>query len=122
LAPVPNIDPGEAILFATAAAHRIPVLSGDVRALRALKEVDGFAEALAGRIVSIEGIVLGLCRRIGAEVVRKRIEPVKETDTVLRICFSGQETAPEDGLSSYLQEQRRELAPLVLWSPGEESR
>ena len=37
LAPIPAIDPGEAILFATAADLQLPVLSGDLRALRTLK-------------------------------------------------------------------------------------
>ena len=44
LAHIPDIDPGEAILFATAADRRIPVVTGDIRSLRALKNLDRFLE------------------------------------------------------------------------------
>lgn len=120
LTPVPEIDPGEAILFAVAAGRGLPVLSGDLRSLRALRRVEGFSEALAGRIVLLEAILLGLCRTIGAEVVRERIEPVRQADAVIRICFSPDTRVPEEGLGSYLQERRRELGPLVLWRLSQE--
>ena len=40
LVPIPAIDPGEAILLATAADLQLPVLAGDMRSLRALKNLD----------------------------------------------------------------------------------
>ena len=120
LAPIPAIDPGEAILFATAADLRLPVLSGDVRALRALKSLDGFPEVLAGRIVLLEAILIALCGEVGAAAVRERIEPVQQADTVMRICFSPGVQDPEQGLRSYLRDRRSELAPLVLWGTDED--
>jgi hypothetical protein len=120
LAPIPAIDPGEAILLAAAAERMLPVISGDVRALRALKDIDGFPEALAGRIVVLEAVLLGLCRHLGHEVVQERIEPIREIDKVIGICFSPAGASPEEGLRSYLRDRRSELAPLVLWHPGEE--
>ena len=48
LAPIPAIDPGEAILFSIAADLQLPVLSGDLRSLRALKRLDRFPQVLAG--------------------------------------------------------------------------
>ena len=121
LALIPAIDPGEAILFAAAADLQLPVLSGDVRALRALKRLDGFPEVLAGRIVPLEAVLLALCRELGTAVVRERIEPVQHIDTVMRICFSPGVQNPEQGLDSYLTDRRRELAPLVLWGTHEEN-
>lgn len=120
LAPIPAIDPGEAILFATAADLQLPVLSGDLRALRALKRLDRFPEALSGRIVLVEAVLLALCRELGAAAVRDRIEPVRQADTVMRICFSPSVQDPEQGLRSYLRDRENELAPLVLWGAYEE--
>ena len=120
LAPIPAIDPGEAILFATAADLQLPVLSGDLRALRALKRLDGFPEVLEGRIVPLEAVLLALCRGLGTAAVKERIEPVQHIDTVMRSCFSPGAPDPEQGLRSYLRNRRRELAPLVLWGTEDE--
>ncbi len=48
LTPIQAIDPGEALIFAAAAEAGSIVLTGDKRALRALKDVEGFADALMG--------------------------------------------------------------------------
>lgn len=120
LAPIPAIDPGEAILFATAADLQLPILSGDLRALRALKRLDRFPEALSGRIVLVEAVLLALCGELGAAAVRDRVEPVRQTDTVIRVCFSPGVQDPEQGLRSYLRNRKSELAPLVLWDAREE--
>ena len=120
LTPIPAIDPGEAILFAAAADLMLPVVSGDVRSLRALRSLDRFPEALAGRIVLLEAVLLALCRHLGTAEVRARVKSVQQTDAVLRICFSPDLQEPELGLRSYLRDRRRELAPLVLWGTGEE--
>ena len=120
LALIPAIDPGEAIIFATAADLQLPVLSGDVRAMRALKRLDGFPEVLGSRIVLPEAVLLALCRELGTAAVRERIEPVRHVDTVMSICFSPDAPDPERGLRSYLRDRGRELAPLVLWGTEEE--
>lgn len=117
---IPNIDPGEAILFATAADLGIPVVTGDIRSLRALKSLDRFPEALAGRIAVLEAVLLALCGHLGAAAVRAKVEPIRQIDTVMTICFSPGVPEPESGLRSYFSDRRSELAPLVLWGTNEE--
>lgn len=113
---VPDIDPGEVILFSVAAARALPVLTGDMRALRALSGVDAFPERLAGRIVVLEAVLLGLCRQGGTARLRARVEPLRHHDSVVRACFSSSDA--EAGLRSYFEDRRRTLQPLVLWDPG----
>lgn len=120
LTPIQAIDPGEAILFATAADLRVPVVTGDIRSLRALKNLDRFREALEGRIAVLEAILLALCGQIGTATVRSRVESAPQVDTVMRICFSPGVEEPESALRSYLRDRKRELAPLVLWGADEE--
>lgn len=119
LAPIPAIDPGEAILFSVAADLRLPVMSGDIRSLRALKRLEGFPEALRGRVVVLEAVLLALCAGLGTTAVRAKIASGQPTDTVMRICFSPEVREPEVGLNSYLRDRWTELAPLVLWGTGE---
>lgn len=119
LAPIPAIDPGEAILFAVAAELRLPVITGDVRSLRALKRLNGFPEALRGRVVVLEAALLALCTELGSAAVRAKVASGQPADSVMRICFSPDVQEPEVGLNSYLQDRRIELAPLVLWGAGE---
>ena len=71
LTPIQAIDPGEAQILAAAAEAGLLVISGDKRALRALREVEGFPDALAGRIVVMEAILVSLCDRLGPESVRQ---------------------------------------------------
>lgn len=75
LAPITAIDPGEAILFAAAASRGLPIITGDMRALRALAAMEGFPEALAGRIVVLEALLLALSRHIGVNAVRESESP-----------------------------------------------
>ncbi len=121
LAPIPDIDPGETILFATAADRRIPVITGDIRSLHALKNLEGFPGALEGRIAVLEAVLLALCGRLGTATMRSRVESVPQADTVMRICFSPNEEEPEPALRSYLRDRRIQLAPLVLWGTDEEA-
>ena len=60
LTPVHAIDIGEAQIFASGAETGSLVMTGDKRELRALKDVADFADALTGRIVVLEAILL-LC-------------------------------------------------------------
>lgn len=115
LTPVEGIDVGEAQLFAAAAEAGLLVVSGDKRALRALKDVDGFAAALAGRIVVLEAALLGLCDHLGADEVRKRIGPFVAMDRMVQVCFSSGNSKPREALLSYYQSLAAELDPLVLW-------
>lgn len=118
LTPIDTIDPGEAQIFAAAAEHGMSVMSGDKRALHALKDVDGFPDALAGRIIVLEAILLALCEDLGPDEVRGRVLPLATKDKVVKICFSNPKTDPIDCLHSYFEQLAIELAPLVLWKPG----
>jgi hypothetical protein len=120
LTPVQNIDPGEAQLFALAAEKRLAVITGDKRALRALKDIPGFADALAGRVVVLEAILIVLCARLGPTVVSARVQPLITHDSMIRVCFSPSNPDPEDALLSYYQNLEIELDPLVLWHPQPE--
>lgn len=116
-AQVPSIDPGEAQLFASAAADGLLVLTGDKRALFALKDIEGFETALAGHIVVFEALLLALCDKLGVADVARRLQPLIPSDRTLRVCFSEDGTDPRDGLLSYFRSLVAETAPLLLWQP-----
>jgi hypothetical protein len=118
LAPIDTIDPGEAQIFAAAAESGLIILLGDKRALRVLKDVDGFADALAGRIVVLEAVLLALCEQLGDEKVRRHIAPLAESDAVVKVCFSPGNPDHREGLASYYKTLAVEVEPLVLWDPG----
>jgi len=117
LAAVQEIDPGEALIFAAAAESGGSVVSGDKRALESLKDLKDHQEALAGRIVVLEAVLLSLCHDLGADVVRQRVQPLETLDSVVRVCFSSQASEPEEGLLSYLEDLRGAVFPLTLWDP-----
>src|SRR5690606_27475003 len=58
LTAVPQVDAGEAQLLASAAESSLLLVTGDKRALIAVVRVGDFAQALAGRIVTVEGALL----------------------------------------------------------------
>lgn len=117
LTPIPDVDPGEAFLFAAAVPGFLTVLTGDKRALRALKDVPGFDAAMAGRIVVLEALLMLLCDRLGADVVRGRVQPLMASDKTIRVCFSEAGADPRGPLGSYLRELVAETHPLILWEP-----
>jgi hypothetical protein len=118
LTPIDNIDPGEAQLFASGADFRFLVLSADKRAMRELKKVEGMPEALKGKIVVLESILLALCTSLGTGEVQRRVSPIVSLDTMLSVCFSSGNNNPMECLQSYYRNLRTELAPLVLWDPN----
>jgi hypothetical protein len=115
---VDRIDPGEALLFASAAQQGSLLLTGDKRALLALRNIDGFAAALKGRIVVMEGMLIALCDRLGPEAVRHRLGSLITTDITLKICFSADNSDPKAALHSYYRNVAAEVQPLILWDPG----
>jgi hypothetical protein len=117
LAPIAAIDPGEAQIFAAAAENRLTIMSGDKRALRALKEVRCLAEALAGRVVVLEAILVALCDDLGLDEVRRRITRAGLPDKMIHVCFSAGNVDPRGALLSYYGSFADELRPLVLWDP-----
>lgn len=121
LTPVESIDPGEAQIFSAAADGRLFAVSGDKRALRALKDVAGLAEALSGRIVVLEAILLSLCNHLGPEAVRQRVQVLTALDKVVEVCFSTGIADPRGGLLSYFESLDDDVRPLVLWDPRPEA-
>jgi hypothetical protein len=117
LTPIEAIDPGEAQIFAAAAEAGLIIVSGDKRALRALKDVQGFAEALAGRVVVLESILLALCGHLGSDEIQQRIAPLATFDKMVQVCFSAGSPEPVHALLSYYESLAAELKPLVLWNP-----
>ncbi len=111
------IDPGEARIFASAAEHGLVVVSGDKRALRALKNVDPFPQALASRIVVLEAILLALCEDLGTHQIRQRVQNLISLDQVVNVCFRSEVLDPQEGLRAYFEQLVTEVAPLALWNP-----
>lgn len=118
LASVEDIDPGEAQLLAAAANGGFVVMTGDERALRAVRLVEGFAEAVAGRVVTRVGILLALCNDLGPHKVRLAVSGLMATNKTIGVCFSDASEDPREGLSSYHRSAVEELSPLVLWDPS----
>src|SRR5262249_11197165 len=117
-------DPGEAQLFATAAEHALIVVTGDKRSVIAASKVEGMADALAGRVASMEAVLLGLCRRLGHEHVRSDLRPLVSVDVrkdkMVSVCFSDGNSEPETALQSYFSDLKRNVTPLVLWELSQE--
>ena len=114
---VPTIDPGEALLFAVAAQAGLIIITGDKSSLRALKNIDGYPEALAGRIVVLEAILLALCDRLGHAEVRRRLCFLIPNDKTLQVCFSAGNPDPRSALESCYRDLVSEVSPLRLWVP-----
>lgn len=119
LANVPQIDPGEAQLFASAAEHGLVVVTGDKRSVIAAAKVDGMSDALGGRVASMDAVLLALCRQLGRDHVRHALKPLVAVehgmDKMVRVCFSDGNPDPESALQSYFDDLKRNVAPLVLW-------
>ena len=118
LAGVDKIDIGEAQLFAAAAETSIIVITGDKRALRAVAGVPDVAEALAGRVVTLEAVLLALCAQLGDEKIRGAVVPLATTDKTVQMCFSAGNSDPRGALQSYFGSLKREVDPLRLWEPS----
>ncbi|GMV51833.1 MAG: hypothetical protein AMXMBFR67_33760 [Nitrospira sp.] len=117
LTAIEAIDPGEAQIFAVAAEQRVPFLSGDKRALRAVKGIPDYVTALDNRVVVMEAALLALCDKIGHEEVRSRMTPLVAIDRMIAVCFSSGNPDPSTALMSYYQAIKNEVAPLILWNP-----
>ncbi len=95
------------------------MLSGDKRALRAIKDVVGLTNILHSRIICLEVALLTLGDRLGWNVLRRRVTPLFQVDTTIGICFSAGNADPQSALRSYFNSLASEVDPLVLWEPPE---
>lgn len=116
LTSIESIDPGEALIFSAAAEDQKLVLTGDKRALIALKDVPEFIPLLEGRIIVFETVLLVLCERMGHEEVYNRLRPIAKLDQMVKICFPNLATDPTECLSSYFRSLSQELLPFRLWN------
>ena len=112
-----SIDIGEAQLFAAGAESGLIVMTGDKRALRALKNIPDFTDSLTGRIVVMETILIALCDTFGSDEVRRCVQDLTASDKMVQICFSSGVSNPIEGLMSYYADLKVELNPLILWDP-----
>lgn len=117
LAQVPEIDPGEAQLFAVAAERGSWIATGDKRSLSALARIPDYVAATSGRIVIPERVLITLCCELGVAEMHKRIQPVTAIDKVVRICFSENPGDPPSALLSYSNDAEISLSPLTFWKP-----
>ena len=118
LAASDSFDPGEAQLLAVAAEHGRLLLTGDKKAIKYIKDIPGFVEALDGRIIVLEAILADLCQEIGVEDLRSRAGPLLKVDTAVRLSFSDPASSPIEGLLSYFGSIAADAKPLNLWRPS----
>lgn len=122
---VPEIDPGEALLFTTATegdGNRI--VTGDLRACRALaaaKHLGPIRDRLTGRVVCLEAALDLLHGRLGFGPLRRRLAPLRSVHQTLKVLFSAGLDTQEDiflgALTSYLRAVRQDLGSLLHASP-----
>ena len=121
LTAVTSIDPGEAQLLATTAENGLLLLTGDKRGLHGVKDIPGYAEALNGRVIVVEAILIELCVQLSVAEIRSRIRPLMDADVSVRLCFSDSNPSPLVGLQSYYQDLLDSLDPLTLWRPSSQA-
>ena len=123
LAAVPDIDPGEALLFATLYEQPVYLLaSGDKRSMIALGNAPGLDDvrtSLEKRILSLETALILLIRKIGAIAVGSALQPLGKKNTTIDILF-GHKTEFDDieairQIRSYLKSLVAQIGPPLLY-------
>jgi hypothetical protein len=117
---VPNIDAGEALLFAVGANNRDTlVITGDKRSLEALWSHDSVADiskALAGRVVSVE-VLFSMLTESQFTLIQQRVRDKPDVDMTLKIVFGV--SVPADfesvkkGFNSYISDLRSRTGTLL---------
>ena len=109
------VDPGEALLMAASAEYGILAITGDKRAICAIKGIPVHSGVLNGRLVALEAILIELYNQLGEDAIRARIGPLMQIDTAVRNCFLS--SSPLTGLVSYFTELINQAYPLRIWRP-----
>lgn len=120
LTSVDGIDPGEAQLLAyVASTNAVLLATHDKVCLRAIPEVEGLVDAMAGRVVIVETALLHLCETQGFAEVHEHVQQhlARTKDTAIRSCFGGRVESVRDGLNSYIDAIQRETSPKIFWTP-----
>lgn len=120
LSGVVGIDPGEAILFATAASDADALLlTGDKNALRALAALpaNDVTSRLQGRVLCLEQLLELLIKRSSFEAVRDAVAAERGVDGAMKIIFSNgtmtEEAHAKEGFASHLRSLRSETGDLL---------
>lgn len=121
-----DLDAGESILCAVVIHRSLEWLAtGDKRAVLALQTLLNKLEQLAplaGKIVSLEELLLTAFQHIGADKLREKICTSAKVDKTLTICFAcsnpnSNEADWKAGLTSYIESLRRQAPSLLAAFP-----
>ncbi len=117
---ISGIDAGEAILFAGIMGDDSTyVLTGDKRALRALSNLPAESRMqMAGRIYSLEQILLVMLQKNGLGWLRDRVCPERKLDKAVDAIMGSRCDAPaesvREGFASYIRELASLYDPSLL--------
>ena len=121
LSSVPDIDTGEALLYAsTYALQEFWLLTGDKRSLTALAaspNCQPIAARLSGKVICLEQVVIHSLSSYPFEILRSKIVPARECDTAVKVAFgSGNQTNLSHAigaLDAYISELRAKTGNLL---------
>ncbi len=87
------------LILATRSQPDFLLMTGDKVCMQALSELsEEIFQRLIGRVVCLEQVVLILIRRLGFEVVQKRVLLNVDCDKALRACFGSGDRATENNV------------------------
>jgi hypothetical protein len=121
LSSVPDIDTGEALLYAsTYALQEFWLLTGDKRSLTALAaspNCQPIAARLSGKVICLEQIVIHSLSSYPFEILRSKIVPARECDTAVKVAFGSGNQADLShaigALDAYISELRAKTGNLL---------
>ena len=121
LSGIPDIDEGEALLYAsTYALQEFWLLTGDKRSLTALAaspNCQPIAARLSGKVICLEQVVIHSLSSYPFEILLSKIVPARECDTAVKVAFgSGNQTNLSHAigaLDAYISELRAKTGNLL---------
>jgi hypothetical protein len=121
LSSVPDIDTGEALLYAsTHALQEFWLLTGDKRSLTALAaspNCQPIAARLSGKVICLEQVVIHSLSSYPFEILLSKIVPARECDTAVKVAFGSGNQADLShaigALDAYISELRAKTGNLL---------
>jgi hypothetical protein len=121
LSSVPDIDTGEALLYAsTYALQEFWLLTGDKRSLTALAaspNCQPIAARLSGKVICLEQVVIHSLSSHPFEILLSKIVPARECDTAVKVAFGSGNQADLShaigALDAYISELRAKTGNLL---------
>jgi hypothetical protein len=121
LSSVPDIDTGEALLYAsTYALQEFWLLTGDKRSLTALAaspNCQPIAARLSGKVICLEQVVIHSLSSYPFEILLSKIVPARECDTAVKVAFGSGNQADLShaigALDAYIEELRAKTGSLL---------